>query len=617
MRTPSFIAILFAAIVLVFLVVWSWPREENSGVAEELDGTSTSRVGESASDENSEGSTLRTDSSSPASESRDETTAEASPTIQRGLVVGPLGAPVAEALVELARITYSPGRVVAKTDGSGSFEIELDAGRHWLAARARGFGPATPVRLDAAEPGSERPELRLVLSERGASITGRVVNDLGEPVEGARVTIAGRMLKEAIGESEGPLDFATRTDAEGRFEALGLPRLPDLVLRVRAEGYARHAEHLDVLSGDQHVEVALQRPAALSGVARAGESSSIVDGRVIARRVDANRSTNPPFVAFIDANGHYEFNHLEPGSYEVRVLVKNRPQAEITMTFSPGERRTWNPQLVDERHLLLLRLVSDASAPLAGWKVEAVGKPTDSGSRLRHELRTDGAGRARAEESVEATFAVMVSPPDAETSMPQWIERDVRTGPEETVITVPRSSAPSARLRGVIHGPEGRAFGEGVRLTLYRQPFGSLEGVAVDPLRGTFETALLPPDDYHVLVTRRGFERTFFGPYTLNAFEIEDAGVLTLQPPGFAIVTIDRNAPAASVRYEVFDPQERRHDEGRTQKGEVLKIRLPPGSYELRATPDANFPVGDPDWKQTISFTIRPDERSDVVVTGR
>src|SRR5689334_976764 len=142
------------------------------------------------------------------------------------------GSPIRRAQVR-ATSMQGQGGGVTSTDNEGRFEIkDLPAGRYNITASKGGFvtgqfgqrratDPGTPI--DLAD-GQTAEKVTFVLS-RGSVITGRIVDDGGEPVSGTQVSamryqfMAGTRRLMPAG-AEGGMD---RTDDQGVFRLYGLP----------------------------------------------------------------------------------------------------------------------------------------------------------------------------------------------------------------------------------------------------------------------------------------------------------------------------------------------------------------------------------------------------------
>lgn len=142
------------------------------------------------------------------------------------------GTPVRRAQVR-AMSMEGRGGGVTSTDAEGRFEIrELAAGRYSVSAAKGGFvtgqfgqrrpnEPGTPIDLSE---GQTAEKVNFALS-RGGVISGRVVDDGGEPVAGTQVAamrfqFMGGARRLVPGGSEGSND---RTDDQGGFRLYGLP----------------------------------------------------------------------------------------------------------------------------------------------------------------------------------------------------------------------------------------------------------------------------------------------------------------------------------------------------------------------------------------------------------
>src|SRR5437899_6064704 len=99
-------------------------------------------------------------------------------TIQGRVIVGDTGEPVANARV--AAPLAAAGTPVVLTDDDGRFTLTVPAGAVRLVASKTGYG-----RFDLTVPaGQQTVNIRL---QRAAAVSGRVVDEVGEPIQGARV----------------------------------------------------------------------------------------------------------------------------------------------------------------------------------------------------------------------------------------------------------------------------------------------------------------------------------------------------------------------------------------------------------------------------------------------
>ena len=148
----------------------------------------------------------------------------------RGVVVAAdTGAPVRRAQVRASAAQNGDSRTTL-TDEQGRFELtELAGGRYTVVASKGGFvtlqygqrrpgEPGTPVDV----PAGQAVEKLVIGLPRGSVITGRIVDEFGEPLTGAQVQVlryawvsGSRRLQPAGG--------ADRTDDQGSYRIFGLP----------------------------------------------------------------------------------------------------------------------------------------------------------------------------------------------------------------------------------------------------------------------------------------------------------------------------------------------------------------------------------------------------------
>ncbi|MGH7150084.1 MAG: MSCRAMM family protein, partial [Planctomycetota bacterium] len=142
--------------------------------------------------------------------------------ILRGVVVDPLGSPVAGARVAAARLEPSGGfrwdglPRSAETGSNGAFLLRgLLPGRYTLAAFAEGLGPAIARKAEVLAGKSTRVPLALTTE---TAVAGRVVDEDGSAVPQAVVVFAG---EDSLSEVYAVLSSAGygrgRTDENGRF----------------------------------------------------------------------------------------------------------------------------------------------------------------------------------------------------------------------------------------------------------------------------------------------------------------------------------------------------------------------------------------------------------------
>jgi hypothetical protein len=284
-----------------------------------------------------------------------------------GRVSRPDGRPAVRAEVRLLPNVPFRGNRVSVTDQDGAYAFDnLPPGFYRLLAQKSGFiptqyggrpidDPGEPVLVTAGE---LRERIDIVLA-RQAAITGRVVDENGDPVEGARVHaqqlryVGGRYrLVDAFGVHE------RLTDDRGQFRIYGLQAGSYLVSAVVGQidypanamvnlpGYAptfypgrvrvSDAESVKVPAGQDAAltdfALARVRTARVSGTAVNSHGEPITGGLVIRPTVRSG-GVGEEFGARIERDGRFEFRNVPPGEYVI-VASKSRQRPSVEGEFA-------------------------------------------------------------------------------------------------------------------------------------------------------------------------------------------------------------------------------------------------------------------------------------------
>src|SRR3954468_24752503 len=124
--------------------------------------------------------------------------ANAQSTVRGRVIADDTGDPIPHARVAVA--SNAPGTPVSVTDSDGSFVLAVPANAAAIVASKTGY-----ARLEMPLGGARQPfELRL---RKGGVVSGRVVDEFGEPVAGARITVeraSAALRAERTAASGGP-----------------------------------------------------------------------------------------------------------------------------------------------------------------------------------------------------------------------------------------------------------------------------------------------------------------------------------------------------------------------------------------------------------------------------
>jgi protocatechuate 3,4-dioxygenase beta subunit len=283
------------------------------------------------------------------------------------------GSPIRRAQVT-ARSMEGRGGGVTSTDAEGRFEIkDLPAGRFTVFVAKGGYvqtsfgqrrptDPGTPI--DLAD-GQTADKVNFILS-RGSVITGRVVDDGGEPVSGAQVAamryayVAGtRRLVPAGAEGS-----SRSTDDQGHYRLYGLPpgeyyvsanirngmmAMPGMN-NTEAESYAptyfpgtanvSEATRVNVRVGQEasaSFAMIVARMARVSGRALNSNGQPVTNAMLMMTPADPGGMVMMMTMnnAMIGADGTFQFSNIAPGRYNVQLRPNGMATASSEVAVVP------------------------------------------------------------------------------------------------------------------------------------------------------------------------------------------------------------------------------------------------------------------------------------------
>ena len=256
-----------------------------------------------------------------------------------GKVVDSSGEGVEGASVHVLREVESPQRLGSVIEqqiagGSpdtlsgedGSFSVDdLVAGRpvHLFVHRS-GFASAWLEHVDVPQ----QSPVSLVL-EPGFGVGGQVVDEVGTPVEGARVHVEWRPTLEDTEIPVGPAkQRLTRTDSDGSFAIADL-RPGKATLHVAARGFVV-PDPIDLQLGDGELE-AWHRVTVMRGAVLAGRIDNSDGDLVAGARIGVGSAA-----AFSDAEGVYRLEGVALGTASVEVFHPHYELASREIEVAPG-----------------------------------------------------------------------------------------------------------------------------------------------------------------------------------------------------------------------------------------------------------------------------------------
>jgi len=236
-----------------------------------------------------------------------------------GVVTDSSGAPIEGArLVVRGKLGFGgfPGGAFAsdRSDEDGHFSIEdVAPGSLVLSAMAEGFLRQERTGLEVVA-GETMDDLRVIL-EPGATVTGRVLDALGNPLSDARVSIVRDRMDFSI--SGGA---SASTDADGVYRMPGVPP-GERSLEAEHDGHQRQVRDLTVVVGENRLDFRLQAGASVSGRV-VDEGGAPVAGALVSASAAGSGPTFRADGETTDDAGAFQLEGLSPGSYNVTARME-------------------------------------------------------------------------------------------------------------------------------------------------------------------------------------------------------------------------------------------------------------------------------------------------------
>jgi RNA polymerase sigma factor (sigma-70 family) len=499
-----------------------------------------------------------------------------------GIVVSSLGVPVAGAEVALE------SRVVATTDGQGRFTVRGAAEERAIGARAVGHGPSKAQRLNAHD---GRAEVRLELGPTGGIVDGVVLDPDGKPLADLRVTIGqweGGVSR--IGDAP-PRPAGVRTDAEGRFHAIGIAPGAQLV-QALASGFVPWSGICQVTAdAPAAVTIAFVRGNTLRGTLHDAEGRPFGDVLVsaLAGKLDWDE--------VIDADGTFAIEGLPVGELLVKVDAEGRGEAHARVQMGPGGTVT------------TCELKLECAVVGKGHVRDESGQPLPNVSVRWNLPPPKHVGYTSTDQ--EGAFSILNAPDGKLTIfiegesivMASFENVDPRAG--EIDLRAHRRAPKTVYIAGTVLDPDGRpaaarAWASG----------GGSNGIvekAVDAA-GYFEIGPVPPGEWVLVVESRSFPRVWFERRAIEANTRWDVGTIRLAQGGDVHVEVVEG-DAEGLWFDLQDAKERGYALS-NQDGKATSELLPAGSYRVLVGGKAKA-------AQSIPFAIRAGETTKLDVRAR
>jgi len=512
--------------------------------------------------------------------------------IPRGLRVVGVVVDADGAAVEGASIWVSgygntiDGRVLARSDADGFFELPSVPRGHHVSALAAGHGPSF-LEFIEGEPGDEL-ELRLRLARAGGELAGRVLGPDGAPLANVEVRFLGRVPDQGGTTRQYDAEIApydTRSDAQGRFQFTGLSVGTGRLL-ARAPRCAPATHEVDI-AADEPVfrELRLVAAPAVSGTIRDEHGEPVAGVQVLSGEYARFSSS----MARSAADGRYSLTNLPIGPVELRAEMQDVGSAAATFILQPGATETWDITL-DPGGRLSGRVVDSFGAPLEGLWIDLASRhPARAGSRVlwSDSQTTDAQGRFAFVGMVDDTYSLRVHEQPFAPIVLYGAEELVPDGPELT-ITLTADAFPSASISGRIHAPGGKPVR--VRMSAYSGAPGSRSFDFDSAADGSFRVGPLVAGKCTLRAEWPTGRTQLLGRYMLAADQELELGRVDLVGPGRVEVEVAGHVGFGPYETLTFMPSS---DEGAPPAlnsspvsfdgHEADAIELLPGWYQLRA----------------------------------
>lgn len=341
-------------------------------------------------------------------DARQQASATGTAIIRGRVVAADSGAPIRRAQVR-ALANDTRGSRLASTDGQGRFELrDLSAGRWELTASKAGFVTLRLGQRRPFEPGKP-VELRDgqvvegadIALPRGAAITGRVFDEFGDPVAGARVQVLRYQFLQGIRRLR-PTGIGDQSDDTGAFRLFGLTpgdyyvsatvrALPVDDPTVDSAGYAptyypgtgnvAEAQRVTVGVGQELASVSFAllpvRTVRVSG--RAIDSMGQPLGGGVATLTPADATADTPMMfgggGNVRQDGTFTMTNVAPGSYTLTVASRPFGRRGGRGGDSDGEVGSI-PLTVANEDLSGIQIATTQGATVSGVVVAAQGSST-------------------------------------------------------------------------------------------------------------------------------------------------------------------------------------------------------------------------------------------------
>lgn len=444
-------------------------------------------------------------------------------------VVTVMGAPVANSTVELRGLSYE----TAMTDGEGFAAFtNTPSGRYRIAATAPGFAPTFSRVMVPRTKGVFEREVKL---RKGAPVSGRVVDESGNPVAEAVVAFGS---VSSWGMRAGRRDaFVTKKD--GKFEFAALPS-GSFRFRTRHPKFAPGSSDLIVLDGKTAktgVEIVVETGGVIAGkvVDKAGEPVAYAQVRVSSGRWRRAGRRN----ATTDKDGAFEIAGLPRRGVRLAASHESASSEITEIDLEKKQKHTGLTITLELDGKIAGVVVDDAGEPIEGAQVTALpatgGRAAFRTIRMRGLSRelTDAGGRFVISGLPEGEYALSATRPGTTGGggFRRMMRRMWRGGGDDDDTVKARVGASNVKVvlpqNGGIKG--ALVFDDGSKPKVYTVGVGFMSRTPYANGDGSFEMTDLPPGSYRLRVNGPEFQPQRMPEITVEPGKVKDLGKVTVK----------------------------------------------------------------------------------------
>jgi hypothetical protein len=402
------------------------------------------------------------------------------------------------------------------TRADGRFEVaDPPPGLYDLTVEAAGHAALTVPGIEIG-PGSGILDLGVVTLAAGSELSGRVLDDEGRPLQGARVLLlpSAALPWEAALAMSGSSQSRARpreaaTDDAGGFSFPDLTAGSRVRLRAEKDGYvAAESRSLDV-PADEPVEMVLAAPVTVSGWVVDGDGQGVRHALVTVEQATAAVS------GWSSPNGDFEIHGVEPGRLAVTASAPGYRDGRIAdLEVEAGAGLDGVEIVLQAGATLTGRVVHADGTAAAGATVEAIGQ----GDEPVAFTRADDAGRFELAGLRRGPHRLLAAAGDGRRA-----RRDVEVGSAASQVVLTLEAG--FPVRGQVLRADGSPLPAAEVVLTQRSATGGSVETRTDPL-GRFAWSSIPDGVYALQASADGLAPSRWVAVEVDGREVADLEVV-------------------------------------------------------------------------------------------